>query len=136
MTNSNEYNYLLSSEIGKITQQARAADSRLLASFEFDCLLCAVASQQGPNGTFNYLIDLVLDVPATRAMYLRRLRTLMDFWLNGRIAQVLNYFMLSIDAYYEGLHRLRYRGPCNIQAWSGQEGYEDTTFVCSVLSSC
>lgn len=100
MTNSDEYNSLLSSEIGKITQQARAADSRLLASFEVDCLLCAVASQQGPNGTFNYLIDLVLDVPATRAMYLRRLRTLMDFWLNGRIAQVCNYFMLTIDAYY------------------------------------
>ena len=48
----------------------------------------AVPSQQGPNGTFNYLIDAVLDVPATRAMYLRRLRSLMDYWLGGRIEQV------------------------------------------------
>lgn len=71
--------------------------SRELESL-IDCMLCAVASQQGPNGTFNYLIDLVLDVPATRAMYLRRLRTLMDFWLNGRIAQVYLLIMFIIDS--------------------------------------
>ena len=41
----------------------------------------------GANGTYNYLIDLVLQVPATRAMYLRRLRTLMDTFLQGQLAQ-------------------------------------------------
>lgn len=41
------------------------------------------ASLTGANGTFNYLIKLVTDVPETRAMYFRRLRTIMDTYLNG-----------------------------------------------------
>lgn len=40
-------------------------------------------SLTGSNGTFNYLIKIVTDVPETRAMYLRRLRTIMDSYLNG-----------------------------------------------------
>jgi hypothetical protein len=40
---------------------------------------------QGANGTFNYLIKLILDVPATRQMYLRRLRSIMDLYLNGYV---------------------------------------------------
>jgi hypothetical protein len=44
------------------------------------------ASTRGAPGTFNYLVDAVLAVPATRAMYLRRLRTLMDeFIASGRL---------------------------------------------------
>ncbi|KAK9806846.1 hypothetical protein WJX72_004789 [[Myrmecia] bisecta] len=43
----------------------------------------------GPNGTFNYLLDLVLTYPRTRSMYMRRLRTLMDTYTNGRLAQMI-----------------------------------------------
>ncbi|KAK9829605.1 hypothetical protein WJX72_006837 [[Myrmecia] bisecta] len=43
----------------------------------------------GPNGTFNYLVDLVLTYPRTRSMYMRRLRTLMDTYTNGRLAQMI-----------------------------------------------
>lgn len=48
----------------------------------------AGSTATGASGTYNYLIDLVLQVPATRAMYLRRLRTLMDTFLQGQLAQV------------------------------------------------
>ncbi len=42
------------------------------------------------SGTFNYRVDAVLDVEATRAMYLRRLRTLADTYLGteGRLRKV------------------------------------------------
>ncbi len=44
------------------------------------------ASPRGAPGTFNYLVDAILAVPATRAMYLRRLRTLMDEFIgSGRL---------------------------------------------------
>lgn len=42
----------------------------------------------GAEGTFNYLVDLIMDVPATREMFMRRLRTLMDTFLQGRLEQV------------------------------------------------
>ena len=53
-------------------------------------LTCSLAgaTATGASGTYNYLIDLILQVPATRAMYLRRLRTLMDTFLQGQLAQV------------------------------------------------
>lgn len=41
------------------------------------CPAVADQSLRGANGTFNYLIKLVMDVPETRAMYLRRLRRYM-----------------------------------------------------------
>ncbi|QDZ17642.1 spore coat protein CotH [Chloropicon primus] len=41
------------------------------------------------DGTFNYLYDAVLDVKSTREMYLRRLRTLMDHFMNGRLEQMI-----------------------------------------------
>ena len=53
------------------------------------CCTLAGATATGASGTYNYLIDLILQVPATRAMYLRRLRTLMDTFLQGQLAQVL-----------------------------------------------
>lgn len=44
----------------------------------------------GVNGTYNYLIDAVLSIPTTRAMYVRRLRTLMDeFLAGGRLEQLV-----------------------------------------------
>ena len=36
---------------------------------------------QGARGTYNFLIDAILSIPTTRAMYMRRLRTLMDEFL-------------------------------------------------------
>ena len=36
---------------------------------------------EGAAGTYNYLIDAILSIPVTRAMYVRRLRTLMDEFL-------------------------------------------------------
>ena len=40
----------------------------------------------GAPGTYNYLIDAILSVPRTRAMYVRRLRSLMDqFFATGRL---------------------------------------------------
>ena len=41
------------------------------------------------DGTFNYLSDALLDVKSTREMYLRRLRTLMDHFMNGRLEQII-----------------------------------------------
>lgn len=43
----------------------------------------------------NHLLDAILDTPATREMYLRRLRTLLDDYL------ATSYFEDRIDAYYE-----------------------------------
>lgn len=48
-----------------------------------DCSTNLAAAQsnsppQGAPGSFNYLIDAILDSPRAREMYLRRLRTLMD----------------------------------------------------------
>merc|ERR1719421_1260112 len=40
------------------------------------------------EGNFNYLTDAILDVPRTRRMYLRRLRTLMDEFLNGKLENI------------------------------------------------
>jgi len=44
----------------------------------------------GAPGTFNYLIDAILEVPRTRAMYVRRLRTLMDSFIStGKIQELV-----------------------------------------------
>lgn len=46
-------------------------------------------SLNGAAGTYNYLTDAILDVAATREMYVRRLRTLADRYLaGGRLQQV------------------------------------------------
>ncbi|KAI8471595.1 MAG: coth protein-domain-containing protein [Monoraphidium minutum] len=52
-------------------------------------------STNGAAGTYNHLIDAVLDVNATRAMYMRRLRTLADKYYgeqpdNGRLRQIID----------------------------------------------
>ena len=59
------------------------------------------ASPVGPAGTYNHLIDALLDVPLTRSLYLRRLRTLSDRWLAGgrlRDAVVNLYGRIRTDA--------------------------------------
>lgn len=52
-------------------------------------------TQKGPTptgapGTFNYLVDAILAVPRTRAMYMRRVRSLMDqFVASGRLQELV-----------------------------------------------
>jgi hypothetical protein len=44
----------------------------------------------GAPGTYNHLVDAVLDVAATRQMYLRRLRSLSDmFFSQGRLKEIV-----------------------------------------------
>lgn len=55
----------------------------------------------GVNGTYNYLLDAILSIPTTRAMYVRRLRTLMDeFLASGRLEQLVTeeYDLISQEA--------------------------------------
>ena len=48
----------------------------------------------GPAGTFNYLIDLITQVPSTRQMYMRRLRTLTDeYYGTGKLIQVTQHLL-------------------------------------------
>jgi hypothetical protein len=43
----------------------------------------------GAAGTYNHLTDAILDVEATRMMYVRRLRTLADkYYAQGKLRQV------------------------------------------------
>ena len=50
--------------------------------------LCAGATPTGPESTFNYLIDAILADPDLRSMYMRRLRSIMDEYTNGKLAGV------------------------------------------------
>ena len=49
---------------------------------------CAGPTPTGPESTFNYLIDAILAVPELRSMYMRRLRSIMDEYTNGKLAGV------------------------------------------------
>eukprot|EP00884_Botryococcus_braunii_P015668 jgi/Botrbrau1/2785/Bobra.0164s0062.1 len=63
-------------------------------------------TQEGPTktgaaGTFNYLIDIILTVPATRVAYLRRLRSVTDqFHGSGRLLQIVTdtYNLIRAEA--------------------------------------
>ncbi|GMH43574.1 hypothetical protein BSKO_11496 [Bryopsis sp. KO-2023] len=44
----------------------------------------------GPAGTYNHLDDAILSWGPTREMYLRRLRTLVDTYLNGRLVEIMD----------------------------------------------
>ncbi|KAF5838031.1 coth protein-domain-containing protein [Dunaliella salina] len=57
------------------------------------------SSLTGAPGTYNHLTDAVLDVPATRAMYLRRLRTLAEIFLSpgGRLEQLAEEIYIKIS---------------------------------------
>uniref|UniRef100_A0A1D1ZRX4 LTD domain-containing protein n=1 Tax=Auxenochlorella protothecoides TaxID=3075 RepID=A0A1D1ZRX4_AUXPR len=46
----------------------------------------------GANGTYNYMLDAVLSFPRTRSMYMRRLRSLMDEFTNGRLEGLVTSF--------------------------------------------
>jgi len=69
------------------------------------------------DGTFNYLYDAILDVDLTRQMYLRRLRTLMDFWLNGRIEEL-------VTEHYKKVRRSAKMDNVYWQTGDIDEGYE------------
>ena len=53
----------------------------------------SVPIPDGVQGTYNHLIDAILSIPTTRAMAMRRLRTLMDEFLepdgSGRLAELV-----------------------------------------------
>lgn len=63
-----------------------------------DVNLTKHASVVGPDGSYNCLYDAILDIPETREMYLRRLRTLVDEWLDGKLAQLIKYYYNKIRA--------------------------------------
>ncbi|CAD7697253.1 unnamed protein product [Ostreobium quekettii] len=60
---------------------------------EYDADLTFTPAETGPRGNYHHLDDAILDLPVTRTMYVRRLRTLMDQFLNGRLKEI-------IDDYY------------------------------------
>ena len=64
---------------------------------EPDKQLTGAASPIGARGTYKHLTDALLDVAATRQMYLRRLRTLADlFYTGGRLQQIVSELYDSI----------------------------------------
>jgi hypothetical protein len=53
----------------------------------------------GAPGTYNYLIDAIMNIPRTRAMYVRRLRTLMDqFITTGRLQAAITEQYTAVRA--------------------------------------
>ena len=68
--------------------EAASKDRRLRRLFQENLEDEDLTQQPIPEGaavTFNYLIDAILAVSRTKQMYLRRLRTLMDQFTNGRL---------------------------------------------------
>lgn len=56
------------------------------------------ASPNGAKGTYNHLVDAILDVKLTREMYLRRLRSVADELLaGGKLAQLANETYVRIQ---------------------------------------
>lgn len=61
------------------------ANSSIPADYDSD-LTKKGPTVTGAPGTYNYLVDAIMNIPRTRAMYVRRLRTLMDqFITTGRL---------------------------------------------------
>ena len=66
----------------------------------------AGATPTGPESTFNYLIDAILAVPDLRSMYMRRLRSIMDEYTNGKLAGVsaaYQFFTLHVHKQHQQL---------------------------------
>eukprot|EP00798_Chlamydomonas_sp_ICE-L_P018044 gene18044-24461_t len=57
----------------------------------------AQASVTGGAGTYNHLSDAILDIAATREMYMRRLQTLTDRFLVGGDQSLLGQMATSIN---------------------------------------
>eukprot|EP01025_Chloroclados_australasicus_P013026 TRINITY_DN1620_c0_g1_i5.p1 TRINITY_DN1620_c0_g1~~TRINITY_DN1620_c0_g1_i5.p1 ORF type:complete len:1023 (+),score=138.19 TRINITY_DN1620_c0_g1_i5:371-3439(+) len=56
--------------------------------------------KSGASQTYNHLTDAILDIPETRQMYLRRLRSVMDqFIISGRLIQIINETYSMIKDY-------------------------------------
>eukprot|EP01024_Parvocaulis_polyphysoides_P030474 TRINITY_DN27701_c1_g1_i3.p1 TRINITY_DN27701_c1_g1~~TRINITY_DN27701_c1_g1_i3.p1 ORF type:complete len:706 (+),score=98.23 TRINITY_DN27701_c1_g1_i3:148-2118(+) len=63
----------------------------------YDSDFTKTRDEVGARATYNHLTDAILDIPETREMYLRRLRSVMDqFIATGRIIQILNETYLEI----------------------------------------
>ncbi|KAK2079242.1 hypothetical protein QBZ16_002933 [Prototheca wickerhamii] len=52
----------------------------------------------GANGTLNWMLDAVLSSPRARSMYVRRLRTLMDEFTNGRLETLVTDMYNEVKA--------------------------------------
>ncbi|KAK9812205.1 hypothetical protein WJX73_004025 [Symbiochloris irregularis] len=62
-----------------------------MISYDQKSTMAGGGTPPGAAGTFNYLVNLIMEVPATRQMFMRRLRTLMDQFLDGgRLLQIIN----------------------------------------------
>jgi hypothetical protein len=81
-------------------------------------------SPTGVAGTFNHLTDAILDIPRTRSMYLRRLRTLMDRFMHGRIQEIV------ADAFIEA----RTAAALDNERWGG--GDIERGYRCADKLSC
>lgn len=62
---------------------------QLPSAVEYDEDRTTTFSPVGAAGSYNHLDDAILDWPVTREMYFRRLRTLMDQFLNGRLEKLI-----------------------------------------------
>jgi hypothetical protein len=70
--------------------EATDASSRVVNQWN-DALVvwCTGTVPSGASGTFNYLVDLITQVPHTRQMYMRRLRTITDaYYPSGKLVGV------------------------------------------------
>eukprot|EP01023_Acetabularia_acetabulum_P039542 TRINITY_DN3807_c0_g1_i13.p2 TRINITY_DN3807_c0_g1~~TRINITY_DN3807_c0_g1_i13.p2 ORF type:complete len:366 (-),score=52.04 TRINITY_DN3807_c0_g1_i13:2179-3276(-) len=67
---------------------------------DYDADLSNTRDQIGARATYNHLTDAILDIPETREMYLRRLRSVMDqFLATGRMITMLNETYAKIKDY-------------------------------------
>jgi hypothetical protein len=115
-----------------LAKAARRTSTHLTAA-EFNMDRTHGPSPIGAAGTYNHLTDAILDVPRTRAMYLRRLRTLMEKFMRGRIEEILADVFIEarsaaaldnahwgngdIERGYKCAHTLSCCGLQNIQGW-------------------
>lgn len=73
---------------------------KIPSSVEYNRDRTSDASLTGARGTYNHLDDAIFDWPVTREMYVRRLRTLMDQFLNGRLERIITemYENINVEA--------------------------------------
>lgn len=70
-------------------QRLKPKKFKLPSKNEYDEDVTSTRSLVGAAGSYNHLDDAILDWPVTREMYFRRLRTLMDQFMNGRLEKMI-----------------------------------------------
>lgn len=73
-----------------ISEPSNMPTYRIPSQEEYDRDQTGTPSLQSKAGSYNYLYDALLDWPVTREMYLRRLRTLTDEWMNGKVQDMFS----------------------------------------------